>query len=226
MTGEKKVIRIIVVDDHEMIRQSLKLLIELDHDMVVISTAHNGEEAIEQVSKLHPDVVIMDIAMPKMNGLEAALAILKLHENTKVLVVSAYAEDGYIQKALKARVSGYIVKQCSAELLFEAIRKVVQGGTYFCPLITARIKARNFRLPQGGAPSRLWDPREQITPRELQVLQRIAEGLGNKQIAQELSISVKTVEKHRQSIMDKLNIHGVAGLTRYALAEGIIENHR
>jgi DNA-binding NarL/FixJ family response regulator len=212
---------IILADDHTIVRQGLRTLLEAERDMKVVGEAETGRQAVQLTKKLQPDVVIMDIAMPVLNGIQAARQIRKLNTSTKVLILSMYRDDEYVRQAIQAGVAGYLIKQTAANELLTAIREVKKGHAFFSPLISKLLidqYREAFEKPRAK--------RENIlTPRELEVLQLIAEGRSNKQIAGELSISVKTVEKHRQQIMQKLSIHDVAGLTRYAITKGIIESY-
>lgn len=206
-------IKILLADDHWVVRQGLKTLLELEPDLKVVGEAENGEQAVELAQKLKPDVVLMDLAMPKLNGIEAARRLLHLVPTPKILVLSAYAEDTYIEKVMELGLSGYLIKQCSPNILVDAVHQVVTGKTVYSPLIQERLaitQKRNHHRPL-------------LSERESQVLQLIAEGKANKQIASDLNISIKTVEKHRQNLMNKTGIHDTAGLTRYAIAEGYIE---
>ncbi|HAZ11969.1 MAG: DNA-binding response regulator [Bdellovibrionales bacterium GWA2_49_15] len=204
-------------EDHLIVRKGLKALIELEKDMTVVGEADNGLDAVKMVKHLAPMVVIMDIALPKLNGIEASRKILKENPSTKILVLSAYADDGYIEKMTSIGVSGFLIKQCSPNILIEAIREIRNGNVFFSPMVSDRLKKMDgFSKKTTQA----------LSEREVQVLQLITEGKANKEVAFELEISIKTIEKHRQSIMKKLSIHDVAGLTRYAIAEGIIECNR
>ncbi|MEK6625024.1 MAG: response regulator transcription factor [Bdellovibrionota bacterium] len=212
-----KKITIFLSEDHLIVRKGLKALIGLEKDMTVVGEADNGLDAVKMVKSIAPMVVVMDIALPKLNGIEASRKILKENPSTKILVLSAYAEDGYIEKMTSIGVSGFLIKQCSPNILIEAIREIRNGNVFFSPLVSDRLKLLNgFSKKTAQA----------LSDRELQVLQLITEGKANKEVAYELEISIKTIEKHRQSIMKKLSIHDIAGLTRYAIAEGIIECSR
>lgn len=217
-----KPITLLLVEDHEIVREGLTALLKQDGDIKIIGQAENGRQAVTQVGKLCPDVVVMDIAMPLLNGLEAARQILHDAPGTKIILLSAHSDDAYVQKAISIGVSGYLIKQTAAHVLPEAIRQVASGKSYFSPLIAKRLadQARNARA--NGAPASTKPA--QLTPREAEVLQLIAEGNPNKMTADILKISIKTVEKHRQSLMEKLDIHDTAGLTRHAIAVGIIES--
>lgn len=212
---------IILADDHTIVRQGLRALLEAERDMKVVGEAETGRQAVQLTKKLQPDVVIMDIAMPVLNGIQASRQIRKLNTSTKVLILSMYRDDEYVRQAIQAGVAGYLIKQTAANELLTAIREVKKGHAFFSPLIS-KLLIDQYR----EAFEKHRAKKENIlTPRELEVLQLIAEGRSNKQIAGELSISIKTVEKHRQQIMQKLSIHDVAGLTRYAITKGIIESY-
>jgi DNA-binding NarL/FixJ family response regulator len=189
-------------------------------DLDVIAEAETGREAVQLTKKCGPAVVVMDIAMPLLNGLEATGQILEAAPATRVLILSAHGDDAYVQRAIERGAAGYLIKQTSAHILATAIREVATGGTFFSPSITKR-------LPDQQRPGRNGLIKHEIIPltsRELEVLQLIAEGKANKETAAELGISIKTVEKHRQHLMDKLKIHDTAGLTRYAIGAGVIES--
>ena len=171
--------------------------------------------------ELRPEVVVMDIAMPLLNGLEATKQILKALPATKVLILSAHSDLEYVEQVVKTGALGYLVKQSSAEIVARAIRDVHKGKSFFTPSIEKRLKDK-YRKSSDGVLQKKRNA--ELTSREAELLQLIAEGHPNKQIASELTISIKTVEKHRQHLMEKLNIHDIAGLTRFAIAKGIIES--
>ena len=215
-------ISILIAEDHKIVRKGLKALLELEDDLIVIAEAENGVEAVELTNIHNPMIVIMDIALPKLNGIDAAKQILKSMPQVKVLMLTAYSDDGYLEKVLSIGVSGFLLKQCSPNSLIEAIHVIKSGKKYFGPQITQRMKQLDESKNNHGKVS---DKKLiSLSARETQVLQLIAEGRPNKLVASDLSISIKTVEKHRQNLMNKLCIHDTAGLTRYAIAEGIIES--
>lgn len=217
---QMKKIAVLLVDDHAVVRQGLRALIEAEGDIVVVGEAENGRQAVALTKKRLPDVVVMDVAMPGMNGLEATRQIVKNVPSSKVLVLTSYGDDDYVSQLLEAGATGYLVKQTAATDLLRAIREVRAGNTFFSPTIAKRLRQHDRETFLGSQPpNRL----AKLTSREAEVLQLVAEGFANKQIAAELSISIKTVEKHRQQAMNKLNIHDVAGLTRYAIAKGWVE---
>src|SRR6266850_1776928 len=206
-------IRVILADDHTVVRQGLRALLE----------AENGRQAIQLAKKLLPDVAVIDIAMPVLNGLEATRQITRSVPGTKVLILSSYSDDEYVQQLTEAGAAGYLVKQTAANDLLKAIREAQKGNAFFSPAIAKRLRDQcRQAFVNGQSVKRRPD---YLTTREAEVLQLIAEGRANKQIASELCISIKTVEKHRQQVMNKLNIHDVAGLTRHAIAKGIIESN-
>ena len=210
-----------LVDDHNIVRQGLKALLTCEPDIHVVAEAQTGREAVQIAGKIHPEVVIMDLAMPLLNGWEATRQILKVAPSAKILVLSTYEGIEHVQQAIASGAAAYLMKQTAASDLVKAIREVRKGNAYFSPVIAERLRERTY---QGGT-----DPKPQpvadveLTLREAEVLQLIAEGFANKQIASELGLSVKTVEKHRQQVMNKLNIHDTASLVRHAAAKGIIE---
>jgi DNA-binding NarL/FixJ family response regulator len=188
----------------------------------VVGEAQDGRQAVASVNKLRPDVVLMDIAMPRLNGLEATRQILKAFPATKVVILSAHGDDAYVQDATAAGAVGFLLKQTSAHIVCEAIRQVRKGNTFFSPAVARRLQQLDGTSRDRAG--RLRSRNARLTAREAEVLQLIAEGQANKQVAAELGISIKTVEKHRAHLMEKLNIHDTAGLTRYAISAGIIES--
>jgi DNA-binding NarL/FixJ family response regulator len=215
-------ITILLADDHTVVRQGLKALLEAQPDMAVVGEAANGRQAMQIARKLAPDVVVMDIAMPSLNGLEATRQIIRSIPTAKVLILSSYNDDEYVSQLTEAGAAGYLLKQTAATDLIRAIREVRKGKAFFSPAVSKRLLDYYRETIVKG--TRVPKPRAFLTSRETEVLQLIAEGEGNKQIAAELGISIKTVEKHRQQVMNKLHIHEVAGLTRYAISKGMIES--
>jgi len=205
-------IRVLLADDHTVVRQGLRALLEVEPDISVVGEAETGRQAVQLAGKLRPDVVVMDIAMPVLNGLEATRQIIKMVPAAKVLVLSSYSDDEYVYQLTEAGAVGYLLKQTAAADLIKAVREAKKGRTFFSPAISRRLLDHYRERCFGGAPVK--KTRYSLTLREREVLQLIAEGRLNKQIAAELCISVKTVEKHRQQVMNKLNIHDIAGLTR------------
>ena len=217
-----KRITILLAEDHTIVREGFRKMLELEADLEVIGEAQDGRKAVALAKKLRPDVVLMDIAMPLLNGLEAPRQLLKDFPTAKVLILSAHSDDAYVTNATESGAVGFLLKQTSAHDVCRAIREVHKGKTFFSPSIARRLhdldpKSRDREGLHAKKSARL-------TSREIEVLQLIAEGKANKETASELHISIKTVEKHRQALMEKLNIHDTASLTRYAIAAGIIES--
>jgi DNA-binding NarL/FixJ family response regulator len=215
-------IRVLLAEDHTIVREGLRALLEAQSDIEVVGEAQTGRQAVQLAKRLCPDVVVMDIAMPRLNGLEATRRILKAVRATKVLILSGYSDDEYIRQAVLFGAAGYLIKQASADSLSRAIREVQKGNTFFSPPIANRLHGLDLESPDECGVRK--KKRATLSSREVEVLQLIAEGRANKQIATELDISIKTVEKHRQHLMSKLDLHDTAGLTRYAIAAGIIES--
>lgn len=214
-------ISVLLVDDHNIVRQGLKALLTTETDITILAEGQTGREAVTLASKLRPDVVVMDLAMPLLNGWEATRQILKAVPSAKVVVLSTYDTEEHIQQAIAAGAAAYLIKQTAAADLVKAIREVKKGNAFFSPAIAQRLREQTCRtLTEAPKP-----PNPELTVREAEVLQLIAEGFANKQIAAELGLSVKTVEKHRQQVMNKLDIHDTAGLVRHAAAKGIIETN-
>ena len=216
-------ITVLLAEDHAIVREGLRALLSSEPDIEVIAEAEDGRQSVELTRKLCPSVVVIDIAMPLLNGLEATRQILRTTPSVKILILSAHSDDAYVEHAMTLGASGYLIKQTAADVLPKAIREVYKGKTFFSPAISGRLhrhqKPALDRIKSGAGK----EP-AQLTSREMEILQLIAEGKANKQTADELHISIKTVEKHRQSLMEKLGIHDTAGLTRYAIAAGVIES--
>ena len=211
-------IRILLADDHGIIRQGLRSLLEKQSDMEVVGEAEDGQKALALVRQLVPDIVIMDITMPSINGVDATRQITAEFPHVKVIALSIHSNKRFVSDMLKAGASGYILKECLFDELIQSIQAVVDGNTYLSPRITGVIvddyveRLSKPRVPQPLA----------LTEREHQVLQMIAEGKSIKEIALSLHLSVKTVELNRRQIMQKLNAHTIADLTKYAIREGLI----
>lgn len=214
-------ITVLLAEDHVIVREGLRKLLDAESDIEVVGEAGTGRQAVNLAREIHPDVVVMDIAMPHLNGLEATRQISQAAPDTRVLVLSAHNDELYVDKVIALGAAGYLIKQTSFRLLAEAIRAVHQGKTFFSPCIAKASEHRHQTTIDRRGRCRAIDLH--LSAREMEVLQRIAEGGANKQIAVDLGISIKTVEKHRDHLMHKLDIHDTAGLTRYAIASGIIE---
>ena len=209
--------KIILADDHKIIREGLRSLLEKQDDMEVIAEADNGLTTVNLVQKLHPDVVIMDIGMPEMNGIDATTKITTEFKGVQVIALSMHSDRRFVMQMLKAGATGYLLKDSAFEELVTAIHTVMRRQHYLSQKITDVIVEECLQ----NLPKNETNVFTVLTPREREVLQLIAEGKSTKQIASVLNVSVKTIETHRQQIMDKLNIHSVAELTKYAIREGI-----
>ena len=199
------------------------MLLELEKDLQIVGEAEDGRQAVALVKKLRPAVVLMDIAMPLLNGLEATRQIRKDFPDTKVLILSAHSHAAFVKQVTDLGAAGFLLKQTSSAVLATAIREVHKGNTFYSPSISKRLERRDQKALDREGNSK--KKNSCLSSREVEVLQLIAEGQANKQVAAELGLSFKTVDKYRQSLMGKLNIHDIAGLTRYAIAEGIIESN-
>ena len=217
-----KRITVLLAEDHPVVRVGFRSLLNQERDIEVVGEAATGREAVQLTRKLRPAVVVMDIAMPLLNGLEATRQILKDFPDARVLILSAHGDDAYVEQAIVLGAAGFFRKQSASENLAVAIREVQKGNSFFNHYLSERLCGHGQKLPwrRGQFEKRA----NRLSSREVEVLQLIAEGMPNKQVAAELGVSFKTVDKHRQQLMAKLNIHDVAGLTRYAIAEGIIES--
>jgi len=214
-------IKILVVDDHRILRQGIRSLLASQEDFEIVAESSDGRESVKDVMKHKPDVVLMDIAMPNLNGFEATRQIKKKQPDTKILVLSMYRDDEYVLQALQAGVSGYVLKDVAVEELITAIRSVYNDQYYLSPSISRTvIDASLGKIEKADK-----EPFDLLTPREREIVQLISEGYTNKQIATKLFISVKTVDAHRSHIMDKLDIHDVAQLVKYAIRKGLTDLH-
>ena len=216
-----RTLTILLAEDHAVVRDGLRAFLQIADGLSVVGEATTGREAIELACKLRPSVIVMDVAMPKLNGCEATRQILLDNPSARVLALSARSDDEYVARMVAAGAMGFVEKQSSGDVLIRAIRDVSEGRNFFSPAITRRLTEISRKAREQGISSgRL---QQVLTSREEEVLQLVAEGAPNKQIAAELGISIKTVDKHRQQLMNKLGIHDIAGLTRYAISSGVIE---
>jgi DNA-binding NarL/FixJ family response regulator len=206
--------RILIADDHTLVRAGLTSLIARLPEMEVVAEAADGRQALRLVRDLQPDIVLMDIAMPGLNGLESAERIHGIHPKVKIIILSMHASEEYVAQALKAGASGYLLKDAATAELEMALKSVSMGQFYLSPSISRQVVDNFLR----GGPTGV----ELLTPRQREILQLIAEGKGTRDIAETLHLSVKTVETHRAQLMERLDIHDVAGLIRYALKKGLI----
>jgi DNA-binding NarL/FixJ family response regulator len=212
-------LRILLADDHSMVRAGLRALLEELPGIEVVGEAADGPEALRLIGELRPNVAFLDISMPGLNGLEVAARVARDHSHTRVIILSMHADDEYVRRALYAGAAGYLLKTSDRSELELAVRAVARGDSWLTPPVSRRVVA--FAL---GSPPAEAQPLEVLTPRQREVLQLIAEGFSNKQIAQKLSVGVKTVESHRTELMERLDIHGIAGLVRYAIRVGIVRS--
>jgi len=210
-------IRILLADDHKIIRDGLRALIEKQPGMEVVGDAENGRMALELAAKLNPHVVVMDVSMPDLNGIEATRQILAVQPQVRIMALSMHADRRFVTEILKAGASGYLLKDCAFEEMIRALETVAAGHTYLSPSIADLLVQGLIKEPaeQGATAFGV------LTSREREVLQLLAEGKSTKQIAKECHVSIKTVETHRRNIMAKLGIYSVAELTKYAVREGL-----
>jgi DNA-binding NarL/FixJ family response regulator len=210
-------VRVLVVDDHKIMREGLKLLLEREEGLEVAGEAHNGKEAVQLARELTPDVVLMDLTMPEMNGIDATRHIIAQVPRVRVLALSMHSDRRYVEEVLAAGAQGFLLKDCAFDELAKAIGEVVAGQFYLSPRI-AGVVVRDY-LGRRGRPTPA--PEGRLTPREREVLQHLAEGKNIKEIAFALDVSPKTVETQRASIMRKLSAGSLAELTKYAIREGL-----
>jgi two-component system, NarL family, response regulator NreC len=212
-------IRILLADDHTLMRRGLRLVIEQQPDLVVVGEGSDGREAVSLAASLKPDVAVLDIGMPNLNGIEAAKQITDRETGTAVVILSMYSDETYILRALKAGARGYLLKDSAESDLVKAIHSVADGKSFFSPTVS-RVLLEDYmrKLQRTGGESSY----DLLTPREREVLQLIAEGKSNKEIADMLNLSVYTVETHRGNLMEKLNLKGIPELILYAVRKGII----
>jgi DNA-binding NarL/FixJ family response regulator len=219
----QSLITVLLVDDHTIVREGLRVLLDLEADITVVGEAGDGREAVQKAEELRPNVILMDISMPHLNGPEATQRILHAHPGIRVIMLSAHMDDVSIQRVLDSGANGFLVKNTPREVLAQAIRDVHEGKTCFSPDIARRLHDPPAHSTHTNGNDIIAKRVARLTTREVEVLQLIAEGRANKQTADELGISIKTVEKHRQHVMEKLGIHDTASLTRYAIAAGIVD---
>jgi DNA-binding NarL/FixJ family response regulator len=212
----KKPIRVLVVDDHPVVRKGLTSCLDHYGQVAIVGEAADGQEAVRKAKELLPDLVLMDIDMPRMSGLTAADTLRKENPKIKVLILSMYGDSDYVMRILQSGARGFILKQAPTDQLIKAIETINSGETFFSPDV-ARVAINQFVRGGGEGPQA-----GQVSNREREVLIAIAEGLSNKEIACRLGVGVRTVETHRERIMRKLNIHSVAGLTKFAISKGLV----
>jgi DNA-binding NarL/FixJ family response regulator len=212
-------LRILLADDHVTVRHGLKLLIEAQPDMKVISEASDGKAAMHSALALKPDVIVMDISMPGMNGLAATRALKQKQPNVIIVTLTRHGDDAYVQELLRAGVAGYVLKQSAPTELIQAIRAAAAGGQYIDSTLTARMTSRLL-----GRADKSAKPAGELSEREAEVIRLIASGYSNKEIAAQLSLSVKTVEAHKANAMRKLGLRGRIDIVKYAVLQGWLEN--
>jgi DNA-binding NarL/FixJ family response regulator len=213
-------IRVLLADDHKLVRAGIRSLLENLPEVEVVAEASDGREAIRLVEQNEPAIVLMDLAMPVLNGLEATRYLTRTFPEVRVLILSIYADEEHVYQALRAGAAGYLLKGAATEELELAIRSVARGETYLSPPVSKPVIMEYIRRTNVGLTSR-----ERLSPRQAQILKLIAEGRTTKQVALELAISVKTVETHRAALMTRIGIHDVAGLVRYAVKVGLVDLH-
>ena len=211
-------ISIVVADDHGIVREGLTSLLESEPDLKVCGEAEDGRQVLEEVKRTQPDIVVLDITMPRMGGLETLERLRTDHKNTKVILLSVHSDPAFIQSAIGLRADGYVLKNGPAAEIVTAVREVMKGGSYFSPAVAREI-VEQVRAPKSESAN----PFTLLSSREREVLNLIADGLSAKEVATELSISTKTVEAHRTSLMRKLGVRKATELVRYALRHGLIE---
>ena len=209
--------RVLIADDHLVVRAGIRALIESIDGVTVVGEANDGREAVELVATLRPEIVLLDVSMPGLNGLEAATQLREQSPTTRVIILSMHANDVYVRMALKAGAAGYVLKSATAAELQAALQAVAQGQVYLSPAVSKQV-VKGFVDAKASAES----PLEALTPRQREILQLIAEGRTTKEVAFTLAISAKTVETHRAQIMERLQIHDVPGLVRFAIRTGLI----
>jgi two-component system, NarL family, response regulator NreC len=210
-------VRVLLADDHKIVRQGLRSLLE-EAGFEIVAESGNGQEAVQMAAKHNPDVAVLDVAMPLLNGIEASREIVRTCPRTKTILLTAHSEDHYVLNSLRAGVRGYLLKARAADDLIQAIGEVSRGGLYLSPGVSGTVVQAYLNAAEV--------PLDPLSDRERQVLQLVAEGKTSKEVATVLGISVKTAESHRNHIMEKLDIHDVAGLVRYAIRHKLIENER
>ena len=212
--------RIVIAEDYTILRQGLRALIASSPDFEVVGEAEDGHRAIECVEKLKPHLVLMDLSMPRMNGMDAIREIRKRVPDTKIVVLTVHKTEEYIVSALEAGADGYVLKDATRDELMMAVRNVLGGRRYISPGISEKVIEGYLKGKKSTRPQTVW---ETVTRREREILKLIAEGHRNKEIAEYLCISVKTVEKHRANLMEKLDLHNVQALTTFAIEKGLID---
>jgi two-component system response regulator NreC len=212
-------IRVLLVDDHTVVRQGLRRILETDDEIEIVGETGDGRSAAEMAQRMNPNVVVMDIALPELNGIEATRQIMKRNENARVLILTMHSDDVCVRQSLKAGARGYLLKDSEDLDLLKAIKAVGRGGSFFSPAVS-KVLLEGYLGDSSGSP--VEDSLSLLTDREREVLQLIAEGKTNKEIAILLSVSINTVETHRKHIMEKLDLHNTADIVRFAVRKKIV----
>lgn len=218
-------IRVLLADDHDILREGLKALLSMQGEMLIVGEAFTGREAVELAERLKPDVVLLDVSMPELDGLEACRRIRAHHPQVQVLILTMHEREDYLRQALEAGATGYLVKRTAAAELRMAVRAVAQGDTFLSPSMARTLVRTYLALRDDGAvaePSAV-DPYESLSSREREVLKLVAEGYTNQEVADQLVLSVKTVQAHRARLMEKLGLRDVTHLVRYAVRRGLVD---
>jgi two-component system response regulator NreC len=215
-----KKVRLLIADDHKIFRQGIKKLLEEEQDLQVVGEAADGREVVKKATELKPDIILMDIAMANLNGLEATKQIKKVLPESKIIMLTMHKNEEYVLQSFQAGASGYILKEGAVEELVSAIRSIYADKSFLSPTVSKTLVDAYLRKMETGKTE---TPFDLLTDREREVLQLIAEGFTNREVAKQLFISVKTVEAHRAHIMQKLNIHDIAKLVKYAIQKGLVD---
>ena len=213
-------ISVVIADDHHVVREGIALVLQQEGDIKVVGQASNGEEAVTMIMQLNPDVTILDISMPKLNGIQTAQKLIRDGFKGKILMLTQYDKEEYVREAIQTGASGYLLKDSIKDDVITAIRKIISGETFFSPSISKLLVDEYFQQLKRKTSSKSIPD---LTPRETEVLQLIAEGYSTKQIADKLYLSARTVDFHRANISQKLGVHDIAGLTKYAIRHGLVK---
>lgn len=212
-----KTIRVLLADDHTLVRAGIRGLLQSIAGVEVVGEAEDGHEVLRMAAELHPDVILLDVGMPELNGLDAAAQLVKMDDRIRVLILSMHSAEEYVLRALRAGCAGYLLKRSAVSELEIAVRAVARGETYLSPGVSKQV-VDDYVGRTGGTP----DPLDALTPRQREILQLVAEGHTSKEIAERLQLSFKTVEAHRAQIMERLNLQDVTGLVRFAVRVGLV----
>ncbi len=215
----QKIIKIVLAEDHTILREGLKALLSSDPQFDIIGEAADGRQAVRCVEKFGPDLILMDLSMPRMSGMEAIREIKKRYPDTRIIALTVHKTDEYLHTTLQAGADGYVLKDATHDELVMAIKNVMKGKSYLSPGVSEKVIEGYLEGKETAGPESPW---ETLSPREREVLKLIAEGYKNKEIADDLCISLKTVEKHRANLMKKLDLHNAAALTVYAMGKGLV----